>query len=200
MGEWHLYKPSDSLGDKLCHQSECSHQVHLEPAPLEPCQPPSPKCRQLSSQPHIFSLARPCPALPCGCVRSKAKNPGTTPQPSMAPMANLRKWGTPKLPGKVQASQQIKQPSGWKSLSLQSHCLPGLDQVSVVWWNIAILVPRASVFYHAPRTLYFLLSLPRSVSLLVYRTHSCSFCKSDSSQSCFLFMVPIHSSCSTNTS
>ena len=200
MGEWHLYKPSDSLGDNLRHQSECSHQVHLEPAPLEPCQPPSPKCTQLSSQPHIFGLARPCPALPCRQVRSKAENPSTTPQPSMAPMANLRKRGTPKLPGKVQASPHVKQPSGRKSLSLQSRCLPGLDQVSVVWWNTAILVPRACVFSQAPRPLYFLLSLPRKVSLLVYRTHSCPFCKSDSSQSCLLFMVPAHSSCSLNTS
>ena len=200
MGEWHLYKPSDSLGDKLRHQSECSHQVHLEPAPLEPCQPPSPKCTQLSSQPHIFGLARPCPALPCRQVRSKAENPSTTPQPSMAPMANLRKRGTPKLPGKVQASPHVKQPRGRKSLSLQSRCLPGLDQVSVVWWNTAILVPRACVFSQAPRPLYFLLSLPRKVSLLVYRTHSCPFCKSDSSQSCLLFMVPAHSSCSLNTS
>lgn len=112
MGEWHLYKPSDSLGDKLRHQSQCSRQVHLQPAPPELCQPPSPKYTQLSSQPHILGLARACPALPFGWASSKAENPGTTPQPSMAPMAKLRKLGTAKLLGKVLASQHVKQPSG----------------------------------------------------------------------------------------
>lgn len=112
MGEWHLYKPSDSLGDKLRHQSQCSRQVHLQPAPPELCQPPSPKYTQLSSQPHILGLARAYAALPFGWASSKAENPGITPQPSMAPLAKLRKLGTAKLLGKVLASQHIKQPSG----------------------------------------------------------------------------------------
>lgn len=88
----------------------------------------------------------------------------------------------------------------WLEVFISAVSLPARPGPGLCSLVTAILVPRASVFYHAPRTLYFLLSLPRNVSLLVYRTHSCSFCKSDSSQSCLLFMMPTHSSCSTNTS
>lgn len=151
MGEWHLYKLSDSLGDKLYHQSECSYQVHLQRVPPEPCPSPSPKYMQLNSQSHILSSAWPCPVLPVGGQKGNQRTYGKT-----------QTTGHPKAP----ASQHWKQPCGLKSFLVESYCLPGLENDSYSSGTQLSWFPKFYIF--SCSHVFFLLSLPRILSLLVY--------------------------------
>lgn len=152
VGEWHLYKPSDSLGDKLCHQSECSYHVHLQPVPPEPCQhSPTPKYMQLGSQPHILGSAQFCTV---GGQKGKQRSYG-----------KAEKTGRPK--------------AARKSPSFSRH-IAALQPGVILQWSIALLVfPNPTCFLMLPIPSYLLLSLPRTFSLLVYTTNACSLTKSD---------------------
>ena len=110
MGEWHLYKPSDSLGDKLCHQSECSYQVHLQRVPPSPANPPPPSTHSSAVSLTSSAQAWPYPALPLGGQKGNQRTHG-----------KAEKTGCHKAP----ASQDLKQSCGLKSSPLQSACLPG---------------------------------------------------------------------------